>query len=421
MTVLKYSEFAAGDSFLGYIYQCEYALFHLLDRDKPISQVSIETLDDIVLGDLSDPQALLQLKLHGPNQDGVARHLTDRSADLWKTIRVWSTLIRDNRIDPSATAFFLLTTSPLNSRPGIDHWLAPPKEGSSRDVKRAAIELQRIANEILATPGLAANNPIISAASIFLSLSEQQRHDLVRNFVIVTGSPTIADLRQQIDNRLRASGCTIETHQGFVETIVGWWYRQCVNCLDAKDGRVITFEALERKMAETAKSLILPGLPHYTELEQAPDENQVATFLGWLFVRQLLLLGLKPENELVASAIVDFYKADGHRKKWLEELRLDRLDLSAFESDIRGIWATNFGLAQTEVDSCQAGPDPLTALQRLGLRVLQQTITAKLPTLRGFEGDYLGRGSLHIMANGPAPNIGWHPNWKVLLGGGGEG
>ena len=107
-----------------------------------------------------------------------------------------------------------------------------------------------------------------------------------------------------------------------------------------------------------------------------------------------------------------------HRKRWLQELRLDRLELNSFEADLRGIWATNFGLAEAETEDCAVSANPALSMQQLGRRVLQQTLGVKSPNLKGFDADYLARGSFHIMANGPAPTIGWHPHWQKRFGNG---
>lgn len=413
MATIPYADFSAGDSLLGYIYQCEYALFHLLDRDNPTVQISIETLDDVVFGNLSDPEALLQLKLHAVNGDGKVRSLTDRSPDLWKTLRVWATLVHGGRIKPAKTTFFLMTTSPLSQQPSVAHLLGPREGEKDRNIVLANQTLQELAANILGDPDLSTKSPLIKGASALLALAPSLRLELVRNIVIVTGTPTILDLRKKIESRLRAGGSTQETHQQFVETVVGWWYGRCVEQIAAKDERTISFDALERKMAETAKALALPNLPRYEALEE-PIGAELTELIGRLFVHQLQALGLQDTSVLVRTAMVDFYKADGHRKRWLEELRLDQKELAAFESDLKSAWAVNFGVAETEVDLCAKCPDPDVALQRLGLRVLKETMNAAVPRLKGFEAEYLAKGSYHILANGP--KIGWHPHWQALFG-----
>jgi hypothetical protein len=85
-----------------------------------------------------------------------------------------------------------------------------------------------------------------------------------------------------------------------------------------------------------------------------------------------------------------------------------------FEDDLKGLWATNFGVAEAEVERCLREQDVEGELQRLGRNVLQATLNSSAPKLRGFAGDYLARGSFHMLAN--TPSIGWHPRWQAMFG-----
>ena len=87
------TSFDASLSALGYLYQCRYALLLALQHDEDSDlQMSIEKLDDVAfLGDgvaHINPAELLQFKHHIKRQGG----LSDKSADIWKTIRIWSEL-----------------------------------------------------------------------------------------------------------------------------------------------------------------------------------------------------------------------------------------------------------------------------------------------------------------------------------------
>ncbi|TIS15653.1 MAG: hypothetical protein E5X09_01985, partial [Mesorhizobium sp.] len=64
----------------------------------------------------------MQLKHRDPAK---AKAFTDKSADLWKTIRIWSSLVRDGAIDPSKASFFLLTTAQASSSAMLVDYLSP--------------------------------------------------------------------------------------------------------------------------------------------------------------------------------------------------------------------------------------------------------------------------------------------------------
>jgi hypothetical protein len=412
----NYAEFSAGDSMLGYIYQCEYALYRLLDRDTLTVQVSIETADDVVAqGVQGTPEELLQLKLHRQKAGQSPRSITDRHEDVWKTLRVWSTHIRAG-LDPSKTSFILMTTSPLGGSPdSVVHYLAPKGGELKRNPARALNLLEALATEILNDPDLSDTGPLKKGAEAFLVLPADKRIGLIANTTIMSSSPPIVDLRKKIDQRLRASGGTEEVHPQLVEGIVGWWYGACIQHLNDKGAHPITFEALERKISELSQALNLAGLPRY-ETPDALDEEQVSTLLERTFVHQILAVGHRADGELMISAMLDFYKADAHRKRWVEDFRVDLTELGQFESDLRSTWSVHFGAAEAECDSCARDADPERAYQRLGQRVLKDTLASPPIELKGFNAAFLTRGSYHILANNDRPSIGWHPHWRKQFG-----
>jgi len=67
---------------------------------------------------------------------------------------------------------------------------------------------------------------------------------------------------------------------------------------------------------------------------------------------------------------------------------------------------------------CAKEHAPDAALKDLGLGVLEKTLNAPAPALKGFEGSYLARGVFHVMAN--RPDIGWHPYWETIFKGNGK-
>lgn len=412
MTGPSYSEFSAADSMLGYIYQIEYALYHLLDRDLSVHQISVETLDDIVDGNIGDPQALLQLKLHAPSKNGALKTFTDRCPDFWKTLRVWSTLVSRRIVNPAQTSFFLLTTS----RPGdgslLADYLAPAKGVVARKVDEALVQIEILAADILADTELDKLGPLPKGASAFAALSPAEKIDLVRNITIVTSVPPVQNLRKLIDQRLTLSGVTRENHGAFVEIIVGWWYDQCIQHIGKEDGGVITADALEQKIAESAQMFAVGRLQRDVDIEN-PAASELEKLNDRLFVNQIAKIGYPRDGELIGSAKVDYYKADGYRKKWLEKMRVSKGELGAFESDLRGIWANNFGNAEVNRDDCAETSQPEKCLQKLGREVYDATIKAPAPALKGFDGAFLARGTFHIMAN--APDIGWHPYWDTIF------
>ena len=95
---------SAQSSMLGYFYQPFYALLILLNKDTgecDNAQVYIENIDDIDFQMGNNHLTLYQNKHHIKRQGSIS----DKSEDLWKTIRIWAERIKNKEIDIDNTTF----------------------------------------------------------------------------------------------------------------------------------------------------------------------------------------------------------------------------------------------------------------------------------------------------------------------------
>jgi hypothetical protein len=394
--------FSAADSLVGYIYQCEYALFRALDTDDPAEALMVETFDDVVVEGKNDAFELLQLKHHDPAK---AKAFTDQSVDLWKTIRIWSSLVRDGAIDPSKTSFFLLTTAQASSSARLVDYLAP-KGGpdGTRDVRAAQGLLTQIALDIEAGTTASMRKNV----EPFLALPDAARNMLIGNITIVPGMPVIESLRKKIVKRLSLTGATTENLENLAQSLAGWWYWVLIERLRSKDRRPISKDLLQERLTDLAAQYVVSSLPIFADITN-PDADQTTILLQRLFVRQLIAIGHAPDKTTVAGALLDFYKADGHIKRWLESLRLQPQELQDFRDQLYGHWATKFGAIEPDADACIGQDNEDFELARLGRSALSGSLSGCQAKLKDVELDYLRRGVLHLMANEPV--IGWHPHW----------
>src|SRR5690606_22538328 len=77
-----------------------------LSHGDDSARLLIEQFDDISI-ESDESFDLHQTKLHTKS----VANLTDASADLWKTIRIWSEGIASKKLDPELCIFFLVTTA----------------------------------------------------------------------------------------------------------------------------------------------------------------------------------------------------------------------------------------------------------------------------------------------------------------------
>jgi hypothetical protein len=396
--------FSAADSLVGYVYQCEYALFRALDTDDPAEGFMVETFDDVVVEGKDDAFELLQLKHHDPTK---AKAFTDKSADLWKTIRIWSSLVKDGAVDPNKTSFFLLTTAQASHSARLVDFLAPKGiAGGTRNVKAAKNLLLQIAEEIEA----GTSESIKKNVKPFSALPEATRDVLIGNMTIVPGAAVMESLRQKIVKRLSLTGATTGNLERLAQSLVGWWYWVLIERLRSKEKAAISKELLQEKITDLVSQYVVSSLPIFEDITD-PDADQKARLLQRLFVRQLIAVGHAPERTAVAGALLDVYKADGHIKRWLEGLRLQPKELQEFKDQLYGHWAAKFGAIEPDADACLDRDDAESELAKLGRTALSGSLSGSQAKLKDVELDYLRRGVLHLMANEPV--IGWHPHWMA--------
>lgn len=362
----------------------------------------VETFDDVVVEGKDDAFELLQLKHHDPVN---AKTFTDKSVDLWKTIRIWSSLVRDNIVDPSKTSFFLLTTAQASSSAMLVDHLAPKGAAvETRNIKAAKDLLLQIANEM--EGGTTAS--MKKNVEPFLALPEATRDVMIGNMIIMPGVAVIEGLRQKIIKRLSLTGATTGNLEHLAQSLVGWWYWILIERIRSNERVAISKDQLYEKIADLVSQYVVSNLPIFEDITN-PDADQKAGLLQRLFVRQLMSIGYAPDKTAVAGALLDVYKADGHIKRWLEGLRLQPKELQEFKDQLHGHWAAKFGAIEPDADACLDRDDAEFELAKLGRAALSGSLSGSQAKLKGLELDYLRRGVLHLMANEPV--IGWHPHW----------
>jgi hypothetical protein len=102
------SAFDASAAAAGYAMQLRFSLVKALERlQAGIDwQVSIEAGDDIEIEEARGFTSYYQIK---HRSTGTA--ITDSTADLWKTLRIWCTALEGNAIDVPSTHLILVTTA----------------------------------------------------------------------------------------------------------------------------------------------------------------------------------------------------------------------------------------------------------------------------------------------------------------------
>lgn len=388
------SPFSAADSALGYLYQVRVALLWSLHRLKRADDfmVSIETLDDVAFETAGGkPEAVLQTKHHQSRKAS----LTDASADLWKSLRIWFEGLATGAI-PLGTSLHLLTTgaAPAGS-------IAFRLRASDRNVDAALKALETTAQSSTSKENAA-------AYAVYLAAKPATRRALIENVVVIDGAPSVTD----VDAELREEifwAVERDHSEAFLERLEGWWLRRSLKQLTSAglQDRILAAE-IEAQMSDLREQFKQDSLPIDDDLLAFDlDEATQAAHATSAFVRQLELVAAGKKR--IAAAIRDYYRAFEQRSRWLRNDLLLVGDLSRYERRLLEEWELVFEAMKDEL-----GPDAADdAKRKAALGVLQWAERVAIPIRPSVTEPFVVRGSLHILAD--EARLGWHPDFRDRL------
>ena len=387
------SLYDASASALGYIYQVRYALLLALQKIGEVDDpddcfISIEKLDDVAFEQNGMPYELLQSKYHGKSGN-----LTDRSADIWKTIRIWAEMISNPSQQYEYAIYTLLTTE--QAKPGsLAEMLGT---GVNRDVGQAMITMREICVE-------ASNQTNQKGYQAFNNLEEWQQEKLLRSTYIICQCPDIAQVGSDIKKQLRITA-TVDHLDAFYTRLEGEWFKKSINAMSGdQEGRICLSDL--RADLDELRSQFLPSnlpadyddvMPEYMELDH--DDK--------LFVKQMELLGVT--DRMIRNAVLDYYKAYQQRSRWSRDGFLKPGEIKKYMARLQDEWEQRAAMQEVEYDLSQE-----TGKTKAGIALYKQCqYESVIPIRPAFNANYVSRGSYHDLADNK--EIGWHPDYLELL------
>ena len=339
--------FSAGSQALGYMFQARYALYLILTNKEEL-ELAVESLDDITFfKDENNPTELLQLKHHTTQAS-----LTDSSTDLWKTIRVWSTQLQENKISLPDTLLTLVTTAeaPANSAAFL---LRPVK---ARNPKLAFQKLLDVANK-------SDNKALTKSFEAFKALDNTQQQLLIDSIQILDGSPDIIDITPKIKEKLIA--VRREHRDSVYERLEGWWFAEVVKHLRDDSVNFISGFEVRDKICEINDQFKPDALPidfFDLEITAQPDISQD----NRRFVAQLKEIAV--HNKRIEKAILDYYKAFEQRSRWAREELLFGGEIEQYEKRLIDEWERYMLALQDEMSDSD---DNELEYQKFGKKVFK--------------------------------------------------
>ena len=386
------STFSAKEPALGYYYQIIRGLVLLLVENRMASPcLSFECLDDISIEDEGNV-ALYQAKLHiKPVQ------LTDRSTDFWKTIRVWSEGIKNGCFNPSETIFTLITTASIPEGSFLNLFFSDKEE----DRKKIIATMESIATETTNKE----NKPGYDA---FSALTEEQKQTLIGNIRITDSNVSIDDTMEQLKYRLELSA-PIGALDSFIDSVLGWWFRNSVDMLQAGTKQTISKAAVNNYIQACRDQIRADALPDEFFEKVEIDDAALEESKDKTFVKQLTLVDATKREK--KTAISDYKRAYGQRSKWLRDGRVAQSEYDSFDANLQEEWQSRFDMMLDDTEG--QGEEERKTAGHMFYRENYVAPQYQLPLFRNNASGYITKGSYQILSNDKT--IGWHPDYKDLL------
>lgn len=386
------STFSAKEPALGYYYQIIRGLVLLLVENRMASPcLSFECLDDIAIEDEGNV-ALYQAKLHiKPVQ------LTDRSTDFWKTIRVWSEGIKNGCFNPSVTIFTLITTASIPEGSFLNLFFSDKEE----DRKKIIATMESIATETTNKE----NKPGYDA---FSALTEEQKQTLIGNIRITDSNVSIDDTMEQLKYRLELSA-PIGALDSFIDSVLGWWFRNSVDMLQAGTKQTISKAAVNNYIQACRDQIRADALPDEFFEKVEIDDAALEEIKDKTFVKQLTLVDATKREK--KTAISDYKRAYGQRSKWLRDGRVAQSEYDSFDANLQEEWQSRFDMMLDDTEG--QGEEERKTAGHMFYRENYVAPQYQLPLFRNNASLYITKGSYQMLSNDKS--IGWHPDYKDLL------
>lgn len=390
---MRITNFSAQEPSLGYYHQIRFSLYLLLkNKEKDNPCILLENLDDVVVEDINGVD-LYQTKLH----INSITNLTDRSADFWKTIRVWSESIASNLLDVESTIFTLITTANIGSDSFVKNFKT---DCSEPDLVEVLSKMLQICEET-------SNKTNKKGYEAFKSLSTEQQKKFIDNITIIDSSLSIEDTLSVLKQELKFSA-PVGKIDIFLERLEGWWFQQCIFMLCAQKDS-ISLNELHQKISDIRETFQQDNLPDDFANPINIDEAELPDYEDRIFIRQLKLIAIR--SNMLRNAISDFRRAFDQRSKWLRENLTNIGEYDKFEKLLQDYWNNIFSIVK---DECEGLSD--AELEKIGNDFYKKYYVDTVPPYKirdKFQSQYLTRGSCHMLADDK--KIGWHPNFKTLL------
>lgn len=379
------SNHQASEQMLGYLYQVRYALALLLENDNSDCQISIERFDDVAFSNDDIPIQLIQLKHHIQHQGS----LTDASADMWRTLKVWLDAISESPDILNGTNFLIITTATAP----IDSAAFLLKNDTNRNPDTAYEKLKLVCSS-------STNQAHQGYYASFMGTSEDTIKQLIRQMYIIDCASNVIDVEKDILKHIRYS--CIPKHQKMIyERLEGWWFKKAIDALCSDTPVFVNQNQVRSFIVTVSQEYADDNLP--IDIGDI-DDLQESSFSDneKIFHEQLKLICLS--NRRMQIALRDYYRAFRQRASWIRNNLLYINELDRYEDRLIDEWEHAFVVMEETLSTTDNATDEAKA--REGRQLFSNMENKDIRIRPKCQEAFIMRGSYHILAN--QLKIGWH-------------
>lgn len=390
--------FDASASALGFLHQVRWAMYELLVSSRQASdqsmRMTLEVFDDVTLTDSDGrPLSAIQLKQH---ESSTA--LTDKSIDLWKTIRVW--LETPSLAETDGPILTLMTTSPVQA--GSAASLLGTND-AERNTQNAQALLDTAAKE--------GSKATRAGRKAWMNADPSVRAALLTRMQVLGEQASVGELDALLDAEL-APFVPANHVADYRSRLWGWWDTRAIAILRQNRAGIrggwVSAAELYQQMQYIRDDFRVDAL--VVDLDLVFDDDEVAAGHDQRFVDQLKWVKIGSGN--LRKAVEDYLRAYAHTTKWVQNGDLFDDQIETFESALKDEWSRRFEdmLEDLETEGI-ADPDARAIRGRQLFRTLGESV--RVTVRPGFDAPFHARGTRHAIANDG--QYGWHPDFQKLL------
>lgn len=385
----KETTHTAAGQMAGYLFQPDRALV-LLCSCKNNQSVSIEIVDDVAAVDEKGNVIYREQDKSSIQKEG--QPFKDRSKDLWNTLLIWITEIKNGNLNPDNTTLVCVTNKKLDNKSLI-------KKISEAEESKEIDDIIVLLKSAVKTP------PKTLKETISKVLADEGVLKKLLPKIKLLDSNSFEERNEEIANKL---GLNNDIREDVISDLRGWFNDSILFQLNKGNAPIIKRtelnKRLQRALQNAGDKRITVLAKRFVQVEITKDK--IAEAKEKMFVKQLELIQHYDKENLIIDAIVDFFYSEDQRTQLVLQGDITGKELLAMDDTSKERWKESFRRKMTQYN---AGMKE-SQLSTLAYEIYDTTVSGYLAKIRGNDTEpYFTKGSFHKLSN--ALEIGWHPHW----------